>query len=343
MRLARLVCVAVWFAALTTNPALCQEDIAAKTRSDPDFRRGKAVLLEGNYAEAKHYLELAESHVGANSAEINAGIALAELQLGHYEVARKREAKVLALVANDHARAEAHNVIGTAWLRESGQSGSNGDQLQAAEQSFREAVRADPGFAAAYFHLGEVLLLESRDSDLAFKNFVDAAAAAGATNADDVAIQRQARAPEFSGVDSKGYALSSISLRGRVVLLDFWATWCPPCIRALPVMRELARHFPSDQFLLISVDEDTSDRGKWREFIANQKMDWTQVWDQTSRIYSSFGLAVHGELSLPRYVLVDQDGYVLRVYSGTDRLESLAGQAARAVRNVSAPAAKGPQ
>ena len=336
--------LALWLATLIINPALSQEDIAARTRSDPDFQHGKAALLEGRYAEAKHYLELAESRLGTSSAEINAGIAIAELQLGHYEVARRREAKVLALVENDHARAESQNIIGMAWLRESRQNDGDGDQLHEAELVFREALRSDPGFAAAYLNLGEVLLVQSRDSDaaVAFKNFVDAAAS-GSPIAGDVSVQRQARAPEFSVIDNKGNSLSSTSLRGRVVLLDFWATWCPPCIRALPVMRELARHFPADQFVLISVDEDTSDRAKWRQFIANQKMDWTQVWDEASRIYSNFGLLVHEELSLPRYVLIDQDGYVLRVWSGTDRLESLAGQAARAVRNLSAHAAKEPQ
>ena len=328
----------VWlsvFLLASTSMLFAQDDIAEKTRRDPDYQQGKAALLAGQYADAKRYLELVEGRIGPDSAEINAGIALAELQMGHFAAARHREGVVLTLVSNPHARAEAHNIIGTAWLREAQQNGGAPDQVHAAEQSFRDAVKADPEFAAPYYDLGELLLHEGRTSDAAsaFHDFVRASAE-DPTLIRDMPDQAIAHAPDFRVVDSHGNTISLASLRGRVVLLDFWATWCPPCIRALPVMRELAHYFPDDKFLLISLDEDVSEAELWKQFISKQNMDWTQVWDHGSAVYNSFGLGGGTELSLPRYVLIDRNGNVLRVYSGTDRLGSVVGHAIRLTRGA---------
>lgn len=328
------------FVALSLVALICrlhaQADIVQKTRLDPDYQQGKAALYAGRYPEAKHYFELAEARIGTNSAEINAGLALAELQLGLYPAARQHEIAVLELVTDNHARAEAYNTIGSAWVREARQTGST-DQLRAAEQSFREATKADPGFAASYYDLGELLLHQNRgpEAATAFKDFIRLSAD-DPTLIRDMPVQRLGRAPDFAVVDISGKTVSSASLRGRVVLLDFWATWCPPCLRALPVMRELSHYLPSD-LSVISIDEDSTDAEVWKRFVAQQSMDWTQVWDQSSSLYRTLGLGAPTELSLPRYVLIDREGYVLRVYGGTDRLGSVAGHAIKLARNVANP------
>lgn len=335
MRVVPIVFVAFFLVAFACG-LHAQADIVQRTKLDPDYQQGKAALFAGRYAEAKHYFELAEARVGSNSAEINAGLALAELQMGHYAAARQRETTVLGLVTDNHARAEAHNILGTAWLRESQQS-ADPDQLRAAEQSFREASEADPGFAAPYYDLGELLLHQNRGSEAAsaFKDFVRVSAD-DATLVRDMPVQRLRRAPDFTAVDNSGKTISSASLRGRFVLLDFWATWCPPCLRALPVMRELSHYLP-DQLVLISIDEDSTDAEVWKQLVAKQNMDWTQVWDRGSNLYRTFGLGEPTEMSLPRYVLLDRDGNVLRVYSGTDRLGSVVGHAIRLARTSEPP------
>ena len=332
MRAAWIAFVAVSLVAVTCR-LHAQADIVQKTRLDPDFQQGKAALYAGRYAEAKHYFELAEARIGPNSAEINAGLALAELQLGLYPAARQHEIAVLQLVTDNHARAEAYNTIGSAWVREARQTGTT-DQLRAAEQSFREATKADPGFAAPYYDLGELLLHQNRGSEAAtaFKDFVRVSAD-DPTLIRDVPVERIGHAPDFAAVDISGKAVSSASLRGRVVLLDFWATWCPPCLRALPVMRELSHYSPSE-LSVISIDEDSPDAEVWKQFISKQNMDWTQVWDKDAGVYRNFGLGAPTELSLPRYILIDREGFVLRVYSGTDRLGSVAGHAIRLSRSA---------
>jgi thiol-disulfide isomerase/thioredoxin len=341
MWIGRRFCFAVLLVASTTRCALTQDNIADKTRLDPDFQNARTALLNGKYADAKRFFELAENHVGTSSSEINAGIAIAELQLGNYADARKREAVVLRLVSTNHARAEAHNIIGTAWRRQAAQNGGDAEQLRAAEESFRQAVKDDPNFAAAHFDLGEVLRLMGRESEAsaAFKDFVRTAAE-DPTLAQNADLQPQYKSPGLALTDNKGTAISSASLRGHVVLLDFWATWCPPCLRALPVMRELAHYFPPDQLQLISIDEDSSQDDAWLPFIARQRMDWTQAWDASAKIYSSFGFTRNEELSLPRYVLINPEGWVLRTYTGTDRLGSIAGDVVKTVRKLDRRAGK---
>ena len=291
------------------------------------------MLRQGNYQEAKAHFERAQALLGKPTAETSAGIGLADLQMGNFEASRQMATLELQLVTNEHARAQAHYMIGTAWLREAGDSAADRDKLQAAEKSFREAVKLDPLYDSAYFNLGYALLRQNKqESNAAFRDFISAAAE-NPESGKDFPLTPKLRAAQFSVVDSAGHPLSLDSLRGRVVLFDFWATWCPPCIRALPAMRQLSHFFPENQFLLISVNE-SDDQDLWRRFSHAQEMDWTQVWDEDSNLYHAFGLAPRSKLSLPRYVLVDGDGFVRQVYSGTDQLGLLVGQVVRTVRSA---------
>ncbi|HUJ32889.1 MAG TPA: redoxin family protein [Candidatus Acidoferrum sp.] len=308
------------------------------TTADQYITQGEAALRQNRYAEAKAYFEQAEKLPGANVAEVDAGLAMADLELGQYEAARQRERKVLELVSHPHERAEAHNLIGTAWLRESGDGPSDADKLRAAEQEFRQAVAIDPFFDYAYFNLGTALSQLGQDAGAAaaFKSSVEAAGKNPAS-AVDLPFRPQAGAPAFTATDSHGATVSLAAQRGRFVLLDFWATWCGPCIHALPIVRQLATYFPPDQFTLISVDEDYDNRDAWRSFISQQKMSWTQIWDENSDIYHSFGLAPRPQMIIPRYVFLDPDGSVLHVYTGTDRVGIMAGQIVRTVAAARPP------
>ncbi|HVN20569.1 MAG TPA: redoxin family protein [Dongiaceae bacterium] len=300
-----------------------------------EVKAGTLLLQQGNFPEAKAHFERAQALHGKPTAETTAGIGLAELQMGNFEAARQMFTLELQYVTNDHARAQAHYMIGSAWFREARDNDRH--KLEAAEKSFREAVKFDPRYDLAYFNLGYVMLRQNKeeDSNQAFRDFIRAAAE-NPESERDLPLTPKTSAPKFNVVDSAGKPLSSDSLRGRFVLLDFWATWCPPCIRALPAMRQLSHFFPGSKFLLVSVNED-DDRDVWRRFNDLQHMDWTQVGDENAALYHAFGLTPPGSnLSLPRYVLIDREGFVRQIYSGTDQLGMVVGQVVRLVRNAEA-------
>ena len=310
---------------------------------DREIQSGETSIRQGNYAEAKQHFEKAESLGGPRAAEINSGIAIAELQMDHFDAVRQREAKVLELVSTDRDRAEAYNLIGTSWLREAEQGTANMGMLKSAEESFQRAAKLDPTFDTAYFNLGNTLLRQKREDEAAaaFKNFIGSAEKNPAYE-QNLPITPQSPAPAFKITDSEGHLFSSDSLRGRFLLLDFWATWCAPCIRALPAMRQLAHYFPPSQFTLVSVSENSVNQEVWKKFITVHKMDWTQLWDNNLELYYKFGLEPRPNVNIPRYVLIDGNGFVRRVYTGTDTFGFVIGQIARTVAAAPTPQASSP-
>jgi thiol-disulfide isomerase/thioredoxin len=105
--------------------------------------------------------------------------------------------------------------------------------------------------------------------------------------------------------------------RGKVVLLDFWASWCGPCRRSLPSVKRLQAVYGSADFVLISVSED-DDESAWRSFVSGNQMNWTQRWDSDSTLQSKFGVS-----ALPTYVLIGRDGSVIQKFVGESPAESI--------------------
>lgn len=112
--------------------------------------------------------------------------------------------------------------------------------------------------------------------------------------------------PDVKGTRLDGVEEQLSGYRGRILLLDFWATWCGPCIAHLPKLRELVARLPADRFALIaiSVDEELE---TVTEFIEDEPMPWTN-WH--SGMGSDFERFLRIE-SFPTYVLADENGTIL--------------------------------
>jgi thiol-disulfide isomerase/thioredoxin len=115
-----------------------------------------------------------------------------------------------------------------------------------------------------------------------------------------------APAPGFELEDLKGNTVSLSDFRGKVVYIDFWASWCGPCLREMPYSHELIGRFKGKDvvFLYISLDEDGQN---WRKAVAKLKLPSPQLWAPRG---SSVGEAYRIE-SIPRYVIVGRDGTLL--------------------------------
>lgn len=105
--------------------------------------------------------------------------------------------------------------------------------------------------------------------------------------------------------------------RGKVILLDFWASWCGPCRSALPNLKRLQSAYSGDDFVVVSISED-DDEATWHEFTASRQMTWPQRFDPDGALEHQFGVN-----ALPTYVLIGRDGNVIQKIVGEDPAQSL--------------------
>jgi thiol-disulfide isomerase/thioredoxin len=125
-------------------------------------------------------------------------------------------------------------------------------------------------------------------------------------------------APDFELSDLSGGAHRLSSERGRVVLIDFWASWCAPCAAELGCLVELAGRHPQDVTLLaVTIDRDADTA---RTFVAKRPLGAARVLhDGDSDVMSEFGAD-----GLPALYLVDRDGIVRDLHDGAGGCRAIA-------------------
>ena len=127
--------------------------------------------------------------------------------------------------------------------------------------------------------------------------------------------------PDFSEKDVNGQPLSLASYKGKVVLIDFWATWCGPCVHELPnVLRAYEKnHEKGFEILGISLDQDEK---KLKDFTAQMKMPWQQYFD--GKGWSNKLAVKYGVMSIPATFLLDGNGKIIgKDLRGDDLLQAL--------------------
>lgn len=124
-------------------------------------------------------------------------------------------------------------------------------------------------------------------------------------------------APEFSSIDINGKKLSLSDFKGKYVLLDFWASWCVPCRKGNPHLKELYKKYNSKGFEVICVADDDSNHDKWRDAVAKDGIEmFNHILRGLKRVGNSFDrsnsiadrYAVH---LLPTKYLIDKEGKII--------------------------------
>ncbi len=105
---------------------------------------------------------------------------------------------------------------------------------------------------------------------------------------------------------------------GKVVLLDFWASWCGPCRQSVPDLKQLQKTYGSDQVEVISVNED-KDENAGRSFAANNGMNWNVEFDPEGTTARE-----HGVSAFPTFILIDGNGREVQRFVGEDPSQPLA-------------------
>lgn len=192
------------------------------------------------------------------------------------------------------------------------------NKLKEAEAELRNAIALEPSLPVVHFNLGMVLLKQERDTDglAEMKTFL---ALPGATPSmisearKIIANPVRARTPftpGFSFRTRENETISNTSLHGKVVLLDFWGTWCPPCRESVPMLKNVQKKYAAKSFQLVGISSD-DDEDVWKTFVQAQHMNWSEYLDSSSELQEAFKID-----SFPTYIVVDKDGVIRFRQSG---------------------------
>ncbi|MEK3793538.1 redoxin domain-containing protein [Paenibacillus sp. FSL R7-0204] len=118
-----------------------------------------------------------------------------------------------------------------------------------------------------------------------------------------------ASAPVFKAVTLQGEKVSLSEYKGRVVLLNFWATWCKPCMREMPLLNELSQSAELPvEILFVNAGES---KGTVSEYMAEQQFSFPVIIDVTGRISASYSVN-----ALPSTYIINKAGEISKVVVG---------------------------
>jgi peroxiredoxin len=278
---------------------------------DQELSKGRAFLRRSQFEEALKSFKRANDMRDKKCVECLNLMAEAYLGLQAYKNVIETSDKVIALGSDDkQIILKAYNNKGLA-LQTSAEK-KDQKKLQAAEVVFRQALTIEGAPPVLRYNLGVVLLQLNRDAEgiAELEQYIKLQPNGAYTESAKklTANPRRARenyAPDFSFTSSEGEHVALEDLKGKVVLLDFWGTWCPPCVESIPELRNLHKKYSKEpSFMLIGISSDSDDE-VWREFTAKNKMIWPQYRDKDRKIQRSFGVR-----AFPTYILIDHEGIV---------------------------------
>ena len=117
-------------------------------------------------------------------------------------------------------------------------------------------------------------------------------------------------APDFTLRDMHGKDITLSSFRGKVVLLNFWATWCPPCKAEMPTMNRLYNEIRSRGFEVIAVSTDNS-LSTLKNYLSKSRLDFAVVHDERNHVSKQYRV-----FSMPTSFLINKNGIIVEKFYG---------------------------
>jgi thiol-disulfide isomerase/thioredoxin len=303
----------VWLSAHAQTPAPPTHADAPAYESDPKY---KAELAEAKQEmRQRQYVFARSSYAKANKiAGGNCGPCLDEMSqldeaLHNWKdaIAEAQHLQTLATTPREKSLAESR--LGQILLTQGGDKPKPA-QLDAAHTAFQAALTDFPKNNGARWSDACVLARLGKEDD-AKDQFTACAQSAAASDpmrvralhfAENPSLSLHKMAPAFEVTALDGTHFNLDNMGGRVVLIDFWATWCGPCNEELPNVQKIAKEFANEPFVLISISWD-ADEAKWKDFIAKHEMTWLQYRDADHKLSNEFGIN-----AIPHYFTIDSDG-----------------------------------
>ena len=298
--------------------ALMPLDSSAQTGTGPTDSKAKKTFKEAVEYQSKHAtgsafdeFKKADKQDGGHCVECQNRMIEYGIERQDWKTAEFAANELISEAQGDQATALGHYQLGIVMMREG--AVKNKDELFArANDEFAKALAAVPRFPGAIYADGLALARLKRD-DAATARFQDFTKMRPVDDPDrqralryisEPALARARMAPAFAITTIDGQHLTLDDLKGKVVLIDFWATWCPSCREALPHIRKIAKTFQGQPLVVLSVSLD-DDEQKWKDFVIKNEMTWIQYRDGGfgGRVAELF--AVH---AIPQTFTIDADG-----------------------------------
>jgi cytochrome c biogenesis protein CcmG, thiol:disulfide interchange protein DsbE len=273
--------------------------------------RADSLGTQNKFQEALDAYREADRISNHTCADCYLGMVNMECQLGDFSNALEDASRAETAAAGDRIAAARACEVRAKLLVDTA-SGPDDPKVKDAESQLRKAISLDPRKSMARFELGMLLLQEGRDPEgvaelkafvsgpLASPRYVDRAVRLIA----DPSRARSLPSEDFSFSTLDSGTISKAGLRGKVVLLDFWASWCGPCRESVPAVADLHRKFADSPFEIVGISSDI-DEDAWKQFIAANHMNWPETIDLDGKISKLFDVP-----GFPTYVVLDRDGAI---------------------------------
>ena len=302
-----------------TTPAAASAPVYESDAKYTDaMAQGQALKAKRQYAFALDSYKKANKIAGG--ASVKCLEAMYEMQMGltQYKDAAATAQQLLARAATPLNRSLAETKQGQALLRQAGDKPKPA-QLEAVHGVLQAALTDYPKNLSARYSDGCVLarLGKNDEASQAFTTCADGAAARDPMRvrarhfAENPALSMAKMAPAFEVTALDGTRFNLDNMGGKVVLIDFWATWCGPCNEELPHVKKIVQEFAGQPLVVISISWD-NDAEAWKAFIAKHEMTWLQYRDQGHELSARFGVE-----AIPHYFTIDSDGVLTAEMMGS--------------------------
>lgn len=137
------------------------------------------------------------------------------------------------------------------------------------------------------------------------------------------AVGHRKAAPEISGTDLDGKPLSLAEFNGKVIVLNFWASWCPPCRAEAPALQAVSTQTKSMGVQFVGVDIKENGPSDGKAFVANYGIDYPSFADQSAKIALQFRSSGVVPQTPPTTLVIDRTGHIAARGLGEMRVNQL--------------------